>query len=151
MMVGVALGHGVGMIGSFLVGSSFGLSSNLPWAVSFPLLGDEVLRHPTQLYEALCYFLIFGLLVWMSSKKDKFTAGIIFFVGLGLQALVRFFVDFYRVEISYIYEGYFTLTIAQALSVCLIVASVFAIIKMYQNNKRDLNGQRSHRTTEEKT
>ena len=71
----VALGYAIGRIGSFLVGSEYGLPTTLPWGVAFPagyppttpanlmahfhasvpagsVHGDFVTVHPTQLYEA---------------------------------------------------------------------------------------------------
>ena len=49
----LALGIAIGRIGCFLTGLSdntYGVPSNLPWAVDF---GDGIPRHPTQLYEIL--------------------------------------------------------------------------------------------------
>ena len=47
----LVLGIAIGRIGCFLSGledQSYGVSTQLPWAVDF---GDGVMRHPTQLYE----------------------------------------------------------------------------------------------------
>jgi prolipoprotein diacylglyceryltransferase len=52
-------GIAIGRIGCFLEGlpdHTFGLPSNLPWAIDF---GDHIPRHPTQLYESL-----FALTAW---------------------------------------------------------------------------------------
>lgn len=71
----VALGYAIGRVGSFLVGSEYGIPTALPWGVTFPaghppttpanllsvfgletpagaLRGDFARVHPTQLYEA---------------------------------------------------------------------------------------------------
>lgn len=48
----LCIGISLGRIGCFLTGlddHTYGLASDLPWAVDF---GDSILRHPTQLYEA---------------------------------------------------------------------------------------------------
>jgi prolipoprotein diacylglyceryltransferase len=47
----LALGIAIGRVGCFLTGLSdntYGIPTNLPWAVNF---GDNIPRHPTQLYE----------------------------------------------------------------------------------------------------
>lgn len=41
----------------------------MPWAFVFERV-DTVPRHPAQLYEALAYFVIFGL-IWFMYKKIK--------------------------------------------------------------------------------
>jgi phosphatidylglycerol:prolipoprotein diacylglycerol transferase len=55
----LALGIAIGRIGCFLTGLSdntYGTPTNLPWAINF---GDNIPRHPTQLYEiAFLLFLI---------------------------------------------------------------------------------------------
>lgn len=78
----VALGYAVGRVGSFLVGSEYGVPTTLPWGMAFPaghppttpsnllavfgvevppgaLRGDFVRVHPTQLYEAVLSLGIF--------------------------------------------------------------------------------------------
>ncbi|MDX2188158.1 MAG: prolipoprotein diacylglyceryl transferase [Opitutaceae bacterium] len=49
----VPLGLFLGRIANFVNGELWGNPSSVPWAVVFPLAGDEALpRHPSQLYEA---------------------------------------------------------------------------------------------------
>jgi prolipoprotein diacylglyceryltransferase len=45
----IALGLLIGRLGCFLNGCCYGTATTLPWGVDF---GDEIPRHPTQLYEA---------------------------------------------------------------------------------------------------
>lgn len=58
----LALGIAIGRIGCFLTGLSdntYGTPSNLPWAVNF---GDNIPRHPTQLYEIVFLLLLIPVL-----------------------------------------------------------------------------------------
>ena len=60
----------IGRIGCFLAGlkdGTFGIASNLPWAINF---GDGVRRHPTNLYEIL-----FWMSLWIILKliEHRFT------------------------------------------------------------------------------
>ena len=81
----LALGYGIGRIGSFLVGADYGTPTTLPWGIAFragmppttpgnlqrfgadippgAMAGDFVRVHPTQLYEAALSALILLVLV----------------------------------------------------------------------------------------
>jgi len=63
---GLALGQAIGALGSFLNGSSYGTPTALPWAVVFTDARAQaplgIPLHPTQLYEALAGFVLFGAL-----------------------------------------------------------------------------------------
>ena len=63
----LCVGIAVGRIGCFLTGLSdrtYGGPTSLPWGVDF---GDGIVRHPTQLYEAV-FVLALGLMVlWMAA------------------------------------------------------------------------------------
>jgi phosphatidylglycerol:prolipoprotein diacylglycerol transferase len=48
--VAVPAAVAIGRLGCFRAGCCYGCASTLPWAVDF---GDHVLRHPTQIYEAI--------------------------------------------------------------------------------------------------
>jgi phosphatidylglycerol:prolipoprotein diacylglycerol transferase len=49
--VPVAAAVAIGRLGCFQAGCCFGTPTSLPWGVAFPLAGDNLPRHPTQLYE----------------------------------------------------------------------------------------------------
>lgn len=94
----LAIGHGIGRIGCFLVGDDYGRPSDLPWAVAFPegYPPTSVPVHPTQLYEAVPLFAIGWLLLrWRRQRRsDAFVVGqyLIFAGGL------RFAIEFVRVN-----------------------------------------------------
>ena len=95
----IALGISIGRIGCFLRGCCYGSVSNLPWAVDF---GDGVLRHPTQLYEAI---FTFGLFVYFMIIKNKAAVpGIMFKYFLNYYFVFRFLIEFIRVNNS-VYFG----------------------------------------------
>jgi hypothetical protein len=61
----LALGIAIGRIGCFLTGLSdntYGTPTNLPWAINF---GDNILRHPTQLYEIIFLLLLIPCLYFV--------------------------------------------------------------------------------------
>lgn len=99
---GIALGHGIGRLGCFSAGCCWGVECHLPWAVTFtnPVANQLVgvpLRvplHPTQLYESLAEFMIFGILMWRFGKAHR--NGAIISLYLVLYSAARFVVEFFR-------------------------------------------------------
>ncbi|HKS60428.1 MAG TPA: prolipoprotein diacylglyceryl transferase [Xanthobacteraceae bacterium] len=94
----LAVGHGIGRIGCFLVGDDYGRPSNLPWAIAFPqgLPPTTVPVHPTQLYEAAALVpLALFLFRWRRQRRpDAFVLG----SYLALAGAIRFVIEFVRVN-----------------------------------------------------
>jgi len=93
----VALGVGIARIGCFLNGCCFGLPGNAPWCVRFPagsppaaVFGDVPIQ-PSQLYNALAAFLLFGLVLWLRPKLKA--PGQLWWAFLALFMLVRIPID----------------------------------------------------------
>jgi len=136
---GILIGHSIGRIGCFLNGCCYGITTNLPWAIKFPSLGDNLLRHPTQLYEAFSYLLIFVLL-YFYSKKTKLKNGSLFFIGTAFHSLARFIIEYFRYNEDFIYQGKIwclTLTYAQLTALIIIIISFLILFKInYQKQKK---------------
>src|SRR4030095_3957104 len=69
----MALGQAIGRIGCFFNGDHQGIAANLPWATQYTkphtLVPDFAIpRHPTQVYEFIYDFALFGLL-WFLRKR----------------------------------------------------------------------------------
>lgn len=85
----------IGRTGCFLAGledGTYGIASNLPWAIDF---GDGIRRHPTNLYE-----IIFWLLLWVAlqliEKKHSFAGGARFKVFMVSYLLFRLLIEFIK-------------------------------------------------------
>jgi phosphatidylglycerol:prolipoprotein diacylglycerol transferase len=99
---GIALGHGIGRLGCFAAGCCWGRECHLPWAVTFTnpeaqrLVGVplNIPLHPTQLYESIAEFAIFGILLWRFRRPHG--KGDIISLYLVLYATARFLVEFLR-------------------------------------------------------
>jgi phosphatidylglycerol:prolipoprotein diacylglycerol transferase len=99
---GIALGHGIGRLGCFSAGCCWGVPTHVPWAVTFTnpvansLVGVPlgVPLHPTQLYEALAEFAIFGVLYARARKAHA--PGDIISLYILLYGAARFVVEFFR-------------------------------------------------------
>jgi phosphatidylglycerol:prolipoprotein diacylglycerol transferase len=81
-----------------LAGCCFGKPSTLPWAVTFTdpasLAPLHVPLHPTQIYESIAGFAIFGFLY---ATRDRFrTPGMRFWTMLILYGAARSFLEIFR-------------------------------------------------------
>lgn len=97
----VPLGGAAIRVGNFINSEIVGKETDLPWAVKFlnqsSGYGEVVGRHPAQLYEAICYVIIF-FVIWHIYRKTnkKYQHGYIFGLFFILLWSVRFFVEFFK-------------------------------------------------------
>lgn len=85
----------IGRTGCFLAGledGTFGISSDLPWAIDF---GDGIHRHPTNLYEIL-FWLMLWLVLKLIEKKHHFADGARFKVFMVSYLVFRLLVEFIK-------------------------------------------------------
>lgn len=91
--VGLLVADAIWQVGAFLTGSVVGLSTDLPWAVTY---FDERL-HPVALYHALGALLVAGaILLWADFRRP---GRVILLVGLGY-ALVRLLADAFLADVA---------------------------------------------------
>ncbi len=93
----VPLGLMFGRIGNFINGELWGRPADptLPWAMIFPQAGDDIPRHPSQLYQAGLEGLGLFVLLWLYSAKPRpvgTTSGL-FLMGYGA---FRFIAEYFR-------------------------------------------------------
>ena len=89
----VAVGMAVGRVGCLLRGCCYGQPTNLPWGLDF---GDNILRHPTQIYEFIFDLLLVLFLGWKKARGVK--PGELFKIFLNCYLSFRFLLEFIRVE-----------------------------------------------------
>lgn len=97
LVIPIALVGGLIRLGNLMNSEIYGAPTDLPWGFIFLRNGETVPAHPTQIYEALCYFLLFGLLMWMYWKKNAeerpwLITGV-FFIGIFLP---RFLIEYVK-------------------------------------------------------
>lgn len=138
----LALGHGFGHIACFFSGDSYGVPSDLPWAVAFPrgappstagnlreafgvsvpgTIPDETLLtvHPTMLYSAVVLLLLAAFLRWYRNRSGA--PGRLFALYLVIAGTERVFVEFLRAKDDRLLWG---ATTAQAVAVALLILGV---------------------------
>ncbi|MCF7907070.1 prolipoprotein diacylglyceryl transferase [Patescibacteria group bacterium] len=134
------LGQALGRWGNYFNQEIFGYPTNLPWGIPIEIANrpSQFLNyqyfHPCFFYEFIGNLLIFGFLFFLLRKrlsKNKFFPGIVFACYLILYALLRFFLEFLRLDHEPVI---FSLRFGQLFAVLAIVTGVFILFK----NRRPL-------------
>jgi phosphatidylglycerol:prolipoprotein diacylglycerol transferase len=117
-----AFGLFFGRIGNFINGELWGKPTHLPWGLNY----NGVVRHPSQLYEALLEGILLFAVVWIFSARPRprlATSGLFLLV----YGASRFVLEFWRLpddHIGYLWSGW--LTMGQVLTFpMVIVGGVF--------------------------
>lgn len=138
LAVAVAMVAGLIRLGNLFNHEIYGHVTDMPWGFRFidnvhawqagaqPIFTAP--SHPTQLYEALCYFALFGLLMWMYWKKNSqerpgLLLGIFFVWVFGS----RFIIEFVKNN-QVAFEESMTLNMGQWLSVPFVLIGIVLII-----------------------
>jgi phosphatidylglycerol:prolipoprotein diacylglycerol transferase len=121
-----ALGLAFGRIGNFLNGELYGRITNVPWAVKFK--GVEGFRHPSQLYESLKNFFIFGVLWFIRNKK--LPKGFLFWSFVTMYGTLRFFIEFFREPDPQLGFIIFNLTMGQILCIFMVILGVYFLFRL---------------------
>ncbi len=96
----VPIGLGAGRMGNFINGELWGRPTNSDFGMVFPQV-DNLLRHPSQLYEFGLEGIVLFLMLWLYSAKPRTTGAIsaIFLIGYGS---FRFAAEFTREPDGYL-------------------------------------------------
>lgn len=104
---GLLIGQAIGRWGNFINQELYGSPSNLPWAITidprYRLPGFETVAkyHPLFLYESVLNLLAAGILLYVGRKyKNKFYRGDIFLLYLVLYPVIRFALEYLRLDPS---------------------------------------------------
>lgn len=145
IVIVVALGGAFIRLGNLFNSEIYGRSTDLPWGFEFvrdkiydPNTGEllpTVACHPTQLYEALSYILIFSLLfIFYRRRYMKVRDGFIFGVFMILLFTARFLIEFVKND-QVSFEAGMTFNMGQLLSLPFILAG-FVMLYWTARNPR---------------
>ncbi len=132
LVVAIALVGGLIRLGNLMNSEIYGGETTLPWGFVFVRNGDTVASHPTQIYEALCYFALFGLLMWMYWKKNAeerpwLITGV-FFIGIFLPRFLIEYMKNVQVASEYAMIEKYGMNLGQVLSIPFILLGVFLVV-----------------------
>ena len=136
IMLPVAIGGAIVRLGNLFNSEIVGAVTDVSWGFKFVRLYPNVpidsipVQHPTQLYEALCYLVIFGILCWLYYGRDlgRRRPGVMFGVGLIGIFLTRFFIEFIKLDQEAFEQG-MLLNMGQLLSIPFILVGIYMIYR----------------------
>ena len=122
-------------LGNLFNSEIYGDVTSLPWGFVFERRGEVEPKHPTQLYEALSYFLLGLFLLWLYVKKlDKVYRGtfigIFFIVCFGM----RFIIEFIK-EPQVEFEETMLLDMGQILSIPFIILGIGFLVYAWKKKQ----------------
>jgi prolipoprotein diacylglyceryl transferase len=123
-------------LGNLVNHEMVGYVTDVPWAFEFQYFYNEAIgnydptpRHPAQLYEAICYFISFGVLLYLYWKLKKwqqpgFVFGSFLILIFGSRIICEFF------KLGQTARDYtLPLNTGQLLSIPLVIAGIYLIIQ----------------------
>ncbi len=107
----------------------YGNVTSLPWGFVFQHVGEKLPRHPTQIYEGLCYLGLFFFLLWYYFQKNgKPRPGFLFGMFLVVLFSFRLLIEFIK-EPQVNFENSMALNMGQLLSIPFIVAGIVILAR----------------------
>ena len=153
LALGIALGVPFIRIGNFFNSEIVGKATDLPWAVIFKRHDlasnlDLTPRHPAQLYEALAYFAIFGILAaFYKFTKGQFKSGKLLGILFITVFTARFFIEFVK-ERQVAFEDGMALNMGQLLSIPMVGFGLFFFLGFHENFKYTWAADKPKESTE---
>lgn len=115
-------------LGNLMNSEIYGKPTDGTWGFVFER-DDMIPRHPTQLYEAISYFLIYGILMYLYNRKKEDTRnGLLVGTLFVLLFSARFFIEFFK-ENQKSFEDTMTLNMGQWLSIPFVILGVVLIFR----------------------
>jgi prolipoprotein diacylglyceryl transferase len=132
VVIPIALVGGLIRLGNLMNSEIYGGYTDLPWGFIFLRNGEYLPAHPTQIYEALCYFALFGLLMWMYWKKNAqerpwLITGV-FFIGIFLPRFLIEYVKNVQVPSEIDMIARYGMNLGQMLSIPFILIGIFLVV-----------------------
>ena len=123
-------------MGNLMNSEIYGVETTVPWGFVFLRNGETVPKHPTQIYEALTYLLIFLLLYWIYwKKKGSHIQGSLISLAMILIFICRFFIEFLK-EDQVGFEATMKLNMGQLLSIPFVLLGIAGLYWSIKRNKR---------------
>ncbi len=123
-------------MGNLMNSEIYGVETTVPWGFVFLRNGETAPKHPTQIYEALAYLLIFFLLYHLYwRKKGEHIQGLLISLLMILVFTARFFIEFLK-EDQVAFESTMKLNMGQWLSIPFVIAGFLWLYISMKQKKR---------------
>lgn len=129
-----------GRIGNFIGAELYGrevINPNYPFGMIFPTDPLQLVRHPSQIYQALCEGLLLFIVLWWFSRspRPRMAVSAVFLIGYGV---ARFVMEFFRqpdADQGFILLGW--VTKGQMFSFPMIIVGLVLVYVAYQKKHYD--------------
>ena len=120
-------------LGNLMNSEIIGKVTDVPWAFIFERI-DQMPRHPGQLYEAIAYAILFGILWYLHKRMpEKIGTGWYFGFCLAYICTFRFFIE-YTKEVQEAFEASLPLDMGQILSIPFVILGVWCMVRARQSS-----------------
>ena len=127
-------GYTFGRLGNFLHGELYGRATSKPWGMYFPTDPSGLLRHPSQLYEALFEGLFLGAVLSWVSRRPRPT-GVMLAAYVAGYGSIRFVLEWFRepdAQLGYVLGS---LTMGQLLCLVMAAGGAAGVFRLVSNSK----------------
>jgi prolipoprotein diacylglyceryl transferase len=125
-------------LGNLMNSEIIGIPTTKPWAFLFARI-DNIPRHPSQLYEAFCYLLIFVIMIMLYKYlRTRMQNGFFFGLSLTMVFIARFLIEFIK-EKQVDFEENLAIDMGQILSIPYIIVGIGFIIYGITKTRKLLN------------
>lgn len=126
-VLGVSAAYVFGRLGNFFNQELIGRVTDVPWGIYI----GQVLRHPSQIYEAILEGLLVFLILVYIRKRKTFEGQLALMYGI-LYSTARIIAEFFRQpdsQLGFIYSNWLTMGILQSFVVLVICGILYVRIK----------------------
>ncbi|MDD2291155.1 MAG: prolipoprotein diacylglyceryl transferase [Aliarcobacter sp.] len=126
-VLGVSAAYVFGRLGNFFNQELIGRATDVPWGIYI----GQVLRHPSQIYEAILEGLLVFLILVYIRKRKTFEGQLALMYGI-LYSTARIIAEFFRQpdsQLGFIYSNWLTMGILQSFVVLVICGILYVRIK----------------------
>ena len=126
-VIGVSAAYVFGRIGNFFNQELVGRATDVPWGIYV----GQVLRHPSQIYEAILEGLVVFVILVYLRKRKTFNGQIALMYGI-LYSTARIIAEYFRqpdTQLGFIYSNWLTMGILQSFVVLVICVVLYVKIR----------------------
>jgi phosphatidylglycerol:prolipoprotein diacylglycerol transferase len=135
----VPTGLAAGRMGNFINGELWGRQTDpsASWAMIFPQSGDNVARHPSQLYQFALEGVLLFVIIWIFSSKPRPMGAVAAAFTLGY-GIFRFIAEFAREPDSFLGLLALKLSMGQWLSIPMILIGATVLVWSYRTRAANI-------------
>lgn len=137
IVIVTAFGGACIRFGNLMNSEIVGLPTDLPWGFVFERLGDDVARHPAQLYESLSCLVLFIVLYFLYQKKQgNIPEGQFFGIFLIYVFSLRIVYEMLK-ENQVAFEDGMMMNMGQILSIPLVIIGIYLLVTSLNQEKKE--------------